>query len=54
VDLVFVDGDEVTGVLERSEASPRHALVDLASLSLGTVTASASASPAMAPPSTAT
>jgi aminoglycoside phosphotransferase len=32
---VFVDGDEVTGVLDWSEASPGDALFDLATLTLG-------------------
>jgi aminoglycoside phosphotransferase (APT) family kinase protein len=32
---VFVDGDEVTGVLDWSEAGPGDALYDLASLTLG-------------------
>jgi aminoglycoside phosphotransferase (APT) family kinase protein len=35
VDHVFVDGDEVTGVVDWSEASPGNALFDLASLTLG-------------------
>jgi hypothetical protein len=35
VDHVFVDGEEVTGVLDWSGASPGDALVDLASLTLG-------------------
>ena len=32
---VFVDGDEVTGVIDWSEAGPGDALYDLASLTLG-------------------
>jgi aminoglycoside phosphotransferase (APT) family kinase protein len=32
---VFVDGDEITGVLDWSEASQGDALYDLASLTLG-------------------
>jgi aminoglycoside phosphotransferase (APT) family kinase protein len=32
---VFVDGDEITGVIDWSEAGPGHALYDLASLTLG-------------------
>ncbi len=32
---VFVDGDEVTGVLDWSEAGPVDALFDLATLTLG-------------------
>lgn len=32
---VFVDGDEITGVLDWSEAAPGDALYDLASLTLG-------------------
>jgi hypothetical protein len=32
---VFVDGDEVTGVIDWSEASQGDALYDLASLTLG-------------------
>jgi aminoglycoside phosphotransferase (APT) family kinase protein len=35
VDHVFVDGDEVTGVLDWSEASQGDALFDLATLTLG-------------------
>jgi aminoglycoside phosphotransferase (APT) family kinase protein len=35
VDHVFVDGDEVTGVVDWSEASPGDALFDLAILTLG-------------------
>jgi hypothetical protein len=35
VDHVFVDGDEVTGVVDWSEAAPGDALFDLASLTLG-------------------
>jgi aminoglycoside phosphotransferase len=35
VDHVFVDGDEVTGVVDWSEASPGDALFDLATLTLG-------------------
>jgi Ser/Thr protein kinase RdoA (MazF antagonist) len=35
VDHVFVDGDEVTGVVDWSGASPGDALFDLASLTLG-------------------
>jgi aminoglycoside phosphotransferase len=35
VDHVFVDGDEVTGVVDWSEASQGDALYDLASLTLG-------------------
>lgn len=32
---VFVDGDEVTGVIDWSEAAPGDAMYDLASLTLG-------------------
>jgi aminoglycoside phosphotransferase (APT) family kinase protein len=32
---VFVDGDEITGVIDWSEAGPGDALYDLASLTLG-------------------
>ncbi|MDQ2586646.1 aminoglycoside phosphotransferase [Saccharothrix yanglingensis] len=32
---VFVDGDEVTGVIDRSEAAPGDAMSDLATLTLG-------------------
>jgi Ser/Thr protein kinase RdoA (MazF antagonist) len=35
VDHVFVDGDEVTGVLDWSEAGPGDALFDVATLTLG-------------------
>jgi aminoglycoside phosphotransferase (APT) family kinase protein len=35
VDHVFVDGDEVTGVIDWSGASPGDALFDLASLTIG-------------------
>jgi aminoglycoside phosphotransferase (APT) family kinase protein len=35
IDHVFVDGDEVTGVLDWSEAAPGDALYDLATLTLG-------------------
>ena len=35
VDHVFVDGDEVTGILDWSEASQGDALFDLATLTLG-------------------
>jgi aminoglycoside phosphotransferase (APT) family kinase protein len=35
VDHVFVDGDEVTGVVDWSEGSPGDALFDLATLTLG-------------------
>src|SRR5579862_1522737 len=35
VDHVFVDGDEVTGVIDWSEAAPGDALYDLAVLTLG-------------------
>jgi aminoglycoside phosphotransferase (APT) family kinase protein len=35
VDHVFVDGDEVTGVVDWSEASPGDALFDIAILTLG-------------------
>jgi aminoglycoside phosphotransferase (APT) family kinase protein len=35
VDHVFVDGDEVTGVIDWSEASPGDALFDVAILTLG-------------------
>ena len=35
VDHVFVDGDEVTGVVDWSEAAPGDALFDLATLTLG-------------------
>src|SRR4249920_3816676 len=35
VDHVFVDGDEVTGILDWSEAAPGDALFDLATLTLG-------------------
>lgn len=35
VDHVFVDGDEVTGVLDWSEGAPGDALFDLATLTLG-------------------
>ena len=32
---MFVDGDEITGVIDWSEAAPGDALYDLASLTLG-------------------
>ena len=35
VDHVFVDGDEVTGIVDWSEAAPGDALFDLATLTLG-------------------
>jgi len=35
VDHVFIDGDEVTGILDWSEASPGDALFDIATLTLG-------------------
>src|SRR4051794_40226367 len=35
LDHVFVDGDEITGVLDWSEAGPGDALYDLATLTLG-------------------
>lgn len=35
VDHVFVDGDEITGVIDWSEAAPGDALFDLATLTLG-------------------
>ncbi len=35
IDHVFIDGDEVTGVLDWSEAGPGDALWDLATLTLG-------------------
>ena len=35
VDHVFVDGDEVTGILDWSEGAPGDALFDLATLTLG-------------------
>lgn len=35
LDHVFVDGDEVTGVIDWSEAAPGDALYDLATLTLG-------------------
>jgi aminoglycoside phosphotransferase (APT) family kinase protein len=35
VDHVFVDGDEITGVVDWSEAAQGDALYDLASLTLG-------------------
>ncbi|MFI7218041.1 phosphotransferase family protein [Micromonospora maritima] len=35
VDHVFVEGDEITGVVDWSEASPGDALYDLATLTLG-------------------
>jgi aminoglycoside phosphotransferase (APT) family kinase protein len=35
IDHVFVDGDEITGVLDWSEAGPGDALYDLATLTLG-------------------
>jgi aminoglycoside phosphotransferase (APT) family kinase protein len=35
IDHVFVEGDEVTGVLDWSEAAPGDALYDLATLTLG-------------------
>jgi aminoglycoside phosphotransferase (APT) family kinase protein len=35
VEHIFVDGDEVTGVLDWSEAAPGDALYDLAVLTLG-------------------
>jgi aminoglycoside phosphotransferase (APT) family kinase protein len=35
IDHVFVDGDEVTGIIDWSEAGPGDALFDLATLTLG-------------------
>jgi aminoglycoside phosphotransferase (APT) family kinase protein len=35
VDHVFIDGDDVTGILDWSEAAPGDALYDLATLTLG-------------------
>ena len=35
VDHVFIDGDEITGILDWSEASPGDAYFDLATLTLG-------------------
>ena len=35
VDHVFVDGDEVSGIVDWSEAAPGDALFDLATLTLG-------------------
>ncbi len=35
VDHVFVDGDEITGIIDWSEAAPGDALFDLATLTLG-------------------
>src|SRR5579863_204536 len=35
VDHIFIDGDEVTGIVDWSEASPGDALFDLATLTLG-------------------
>jgi len=54
VDHVFVDGDEVTGVVDWSEASQGDALFDVAILTLGTRNILATSSPATAPTSTAT
>ena len=51
---VFVDGDEVTGVLDWSEAGQGDAMYDLASLTLGHRSTSATSSPATAPRSTST
>ena len=53
VDHVFVDGDEVTGVVDWSEASQGDALFDVASRS-DTRSILATSSPATAPTSTAT
>ena len=49
---VFVDGDEVTGVIDWSEAGRGSALYDLASLTLGHRTASTTCSPVTARTST--
>jgi aminoglycoside phosphotransferase (APT) family kinase protein len=35
VDHVFVNGDEISGIVEGSEASPGDALFDLATITLG-------------------
>jgi aminoglycoside phosphotransferase (APT) family kinase protein len=54
VDHVFVDGDEITGVLDWSEAAQGDALYDLATLTLGHRNTSVTSSPATAPTSTST
>src|SRR5215211_6389614 len=51
---VFVDGDEVTGILDWSEGGQGDALWDLAVLTMGTPSTSATSSPATAPTSTST
>jgi aminoglycoside phosphotransferase (APT) family kinase protein len=45
---IFTDGDEVTGVIDWSEAAPGDPLFDLATLTLGTRNASAISSPVTA------
>lgn len=35
IDHVFIDGDEITGIIDWSEAGPGDALFDLATLTLG-------------------
>jgi len=54
VSHVFVDGDEITGVLDWSEAAPGDALYDLASLTSATGSTSTTSSRATAPTSTGT
>ena len=51
---IFVDGDEVTGILDWSEGGQGDALWDLAVLTMGTPSTSATSSPATAPTSTST
>jgi aminoglycoside phosphotransferase (APT) family kinase protein len=51
---VFIDGDEITGVIDWSEAAQGDALYDLASLTSDTRNTLATSSPATAPTSTST
>jgi aminoglycoside phosphotransferase (APT) family kinase protein len=51
---VFVEADEITGIIDWSEAARGDALYDLASLTLGMRKSSVMSSPATAPTSTST
>ena len=51
---VFVDGDEITGVIDWSEAGQGDALYDLATLTLGHEEHLGDVAPATAPTSTST
>jgi aminoglycoside phosphotransferase (APT) family kinase protein len=54
IEHVFVDGDEVSGIIDWSEARQGDALFDLASLTLANEHASTISSPATAAPPTST